>query len=77
MIRTRFTNSHSFLGEGEVTIKAASKTNSYYCSRSQTDFTIRCMFPRFSHWDIAYSRQENLLKRYSMHTRGLLLLLPF
>lgn len=27
------------------------------CRRSQTDFTFRCLFPKYSDWDIAYTRR--------------------
>lgn len=42
------------------------------CRRSQTDFTFRCLFPRYSDWDIAYTprglfkQKVNRLIRYTI-----------
>jgi len=42
------------------------------CRRSQTDFTFRCLFPKYSEWDIAYTprglfkQNVNRLIRYTI-----------
>jgi hypothetical protein len=42
------------------------------CRRSQTDFTFRCLFPKYSDWDIAYTpsglfkQKVNRLIRYTI-----------
>lgn len=41
--------------------QAGSKWNATVYPRTQIDFTLRCMFPRWSHWDATYTRKGLIL----------------
>lgn len=34
------------------------------CRRSQTDFTLRCLFPKYNDWDIAYTPRGLLKQKF-------------
>ncbi len=39
------------------------------CRRSQTDFTFRCLFPKYSDWDIAYTPKGLLKQKFNRFMR--------
>jgi cation diffusion facilitator CzcD-associated flavoprotein CzcO len=49
--------------------KADSGWNSTVYPRTQIDYTLRCMFPRYSHWNATYTRKGLLIKNIKLTLR--------
>src|SRR5277367_874150 len=45
-----------FIRKGPVAILPRCRLKTHH-RRSQIDFTLRCMFPRYSDWDLTYTRK--------------------
>lgn len=41
----------------------------YLYRRSQTDFTLRCMFPRYSDWNVSYTRSGSFKRDFRQVVR--------